>query len=54
MLTMLLIVLTAFINFDKENFTPFTIEEEGGFKGTMLGSTVLFFAYVGIDIPSFF
>jgi APA family basic amino acid/polyamine antiporter len=39
----------AFTYFSIDNFTPFFLEEKGGFAGTIQGAMMIFFAYLGFD-----
>jgi len=49
LVTLLLIIAIAFFRFDKANFTPFFIEEEGGPSGTFFAASLIFYGYLGFD-----
>jgi len=49
LVTLVLIVVIAFCKFDATNMTPFTLEEEGGWEGTFLASSIIFYGYLGFD-----
>ena len=46
--TLLFIIVLAFSEFDRANFTPFYIEEYG-FSGTILAASMVFYGYLGFD-----
>ena len=48
--TLLVITLVGFSQFKIQKFEPFVLEERGGFKGTLIGSTIVFYGYVGFDL----
>lgn len=43
------IIFVAFLYFDIDNFTPFTVPEKGGYLGTIQGASIVFFSYLGFD-----
>ena len=47
--TLILIVVIAFIRFDSSNLSPFILEEEGGWSGTILAASMIFYGYLGFD-----
>ena len=47
--TLLLIIFIGFLKFDSANFMPFYLEEKGGFNGTIMGATILYYAFIGVD-----
>ena len=47
--TLVMIIIIAFLKFDASNFSPFVLEEEGGFQGTFLASSIIFYGYLGFD-----
>ena len=49
LVTLILIIVLGFINFNIDNFTPFTLEKHGDFKGTLFGASLLFYGYLGFD-----
>ena len=49
LLTLVAIIVMAYINMNLQNFTPFTLEEEGGLKGTFLAASIIVFGYTGFD-----
>ena len=49
LVTLGLIIVLGYINFNINNFTPFTLEEHGDFKGTFFGASLLFYGYLGFD-----
>ena len=49
LVTLSLIIIVAFTYFDSSNFTPFVLEEKGGYLGTVLGGALIFMAYLGFD-----
>lgn len=42
------IIILAFTQFDKSNFTPFFVEDEG-FGGTVLAASLIFYGFLGFD-----
>ena len=44
-----MIIIIAFLKFDSDNFTPFVLEEEGGFGGTFFAASLIFYGYLGFD-----
>ena len=49
LVTLVFIIVLGYMNFNADNFTPFTLEEEGGFAGTFLGASIIFYGYLGFD-----
>ena len=49
LVTLGLIIIMAFTKFDIDNFTPLTLEEEGGLGGTFFASSLIFYGYLGFD-----
>ena len=49
LVTLVMIIIVAFTQFDSSNFTPFVLEEEGGFGGTFYAATLIFYGYLGFD-----
>jgi len=47
--TLSLIIIIAFFNFNTENLTPFTLEDQG-FNGTLYGASLIYFGYLGFDV----
>lgn len=47
--TLFMIIIIAFIKFDSANFTPFTLEDEGGLEGTFFAASIVFYGYLGFD-----
>ena len=47
--TLVMIIIIAFLKFDASNLSPFVLEEEGGFQGTFLSSSIIFYGYLGFD-----
>ena len=49
LVTLVMIIIIAFFMFGADNFVPFTIEEKGGFEGTFLAASIIFYGYLGFD-----
>mmetsp|Transcript_26065 Transcript_26065/g.32550 ORF Transcript_26065/g.32550 Transcript_26065/m.32550 type:complete len:250 (+) Transcript_26065:262-1011(+) len=47
--TLVLIIIIAYLKFDSDNFTPFVLEEEGGWGGTFFAASIIFYGYLGFD-----
>ena len=47
--TLVLIIVIAFLKFNADNLTPFVLEEEGGWSGTFLAASLIFYGYLGFD-----
>lgn len=45
----MLIIVIAFLKFNADNLTPFVLEEEGGWSGTFLAASLIFYGYLGFD-----
>ena len=41
--------MLGYMNFNIDNFYPFTLEDQGGFAGTFLGASIIFYGYLGFD-----
>mmetsp|Transcript_14611 Transcript_14611/g.14237 ORF Transcript_14611/g.14237 Transcript_14611/m.14237 type:complete len:471 (-) Transcript_14611:20-1432(-) len=49
LVSLVIIILVGFYYFEFINYQPFFVEEHG-FRGTIYGATVVFFAYLGFDM----
>lgn len=47
--TLLLISVMALTYMNVDNYTPFVLEEKGGWSGTIQGASVIYFAFLGFD-----
>ena len=47
--TLVMIIVLGYYHFDIDNFYPFTLEDKGGFQGTFLGASIIFYGYLGFD-----
>ena len=50
LITLCFIFAFALFNFKTENLSPFTLEEKGGIRATILSAGLVFFSYLGFDM----
>ena len=48
--TLVFIIFLAFANFDSDNYQPFVLEDQGGWHGTILAASIIFYGYLGFDL----
>lgn len=49
LVTLVVIIFIAFMQFDSNNLSPFTLEAKGDFVGTLIASSIIFYGYLGFD-----
>ena len=49
LVTLAAIIVLGYFNFNIANYSPFFLEDQGGFRGTFVGASIIYFGFMGFD-----